>query len=278
MPVSAWQPSSFGVSSCCRTSSLRPNYSWAVLGIHGPDPAFRDDDGTVDADVSKELLAFAAGQQSERAVLTALAGSRLLVPVVAVLTEQIDQPGTQRGTRQEPAARTPAREKASDMAMPTLIGFDGRRAIPAFTCVESMRAWQANARPLPVPASSVWQAAVVDACAVVIDVAGPVPLAVEGVRLASLAGGEAAPAPWSDADVHEVVSGVLAGQLAVAGFELRPGGAEHDLVIALTLSAERAGQDVTELGTAVGNTVMERLGGRLRRGIAIWLGGPGAPA
>jgi hypothetical protein len=64
----------------------------------------------------------------------------------------------------------------------------------------------------------------------------------------------------------------------VAGFELRPGGAEHDLVIALTLSAERAGQDVAELGTAVGNAVMERLGGRLRRGIAIWLGGLGAPA
>lgn len=249
-----------------------------MLGIHGPDPAFRDDDGTADAGVSKGLLAFAAGQRSEQAVLTALAGSRLLVPVVAVLTEQIDQPGTQRGTGQEPGSRTPAPEKASDMAMPTLIGFDGRRAIPAFTCVESMHAWQVNARPLPVPASRVWQAAVADACAVVVDVAGPVPLAVEGARLAALARGEAAPAPWSDADVHAVVSDVLAGQLAVAGFELRPGGAEHDLVIALTLSAGNAGHDVTELGTAVGNAVMERLGGRLRRGIAVWLAGPGAPA
>jgi hypothetical protein len=129
----------------------------------------------------------------------------------------------------------------------------------------------------------VWQAAIADSCAVVIDVAGPVPLAVEGARLAALARGEDAPAPCTDSDVHEVVSDVLAGQLEVAAFELRPGGAEHDLVIALTLSGEAlsgegTGQDVTELATRVGNAVMARLGGRLRRGIAIWLGGAGASA
>jgi hypothetical protein len=169
-------------------------------------------------------------------------------------------------------------EKASDMAMPTLIGLDGRRAIPAFTCTESMRAWQADARPVPVHASRVWEAATGDDCAVIIDVAGPVPIPVEGVRLDALGRGESAPAPCSDADVRQVVSEVLAGQPAVAGFELRPGGTEHDLVIALTISGDGAGHDVTEVATRIGNAVMERLGGRLRRGIAIWLGGAGAPA
>lgn len=235
---------------------LTPKYSWAVLGIHGPDPAFRGDDGTADPSVRKELAEFAAGQGSEQAALTVLAGSRLLVPLVAVLAEQ----------------------KASDMAMPTLIGLDGRRAIPVFTCTGSMRAWQADARPVPVPASRVWQSATADGCAVIVDVAGPVPLAVEGARLDALARGEPAPAPCSDADVYQVVSDVLAGQTAVAGFELRPGGAEHDLVIALTMSGERAGHDVSDVATGIGNAVMERLGGRLRRGIAIGLGGAGAPA
>ena len=249
-----------------------------MFGINGPDPAFRDDDGTADVGVTRELLDFAAGQGSEQAVLTALAGSRLLVPVVAVLAEQIDQPGAERVSRQEPGTGRPPGEKATDMAMPTLIGLDGRRAIPAFTCMDSMRAWQQDARPVPVAASRVWQAAVADACAVVVDVAGPVPLAVEGARLAALARGEAAPAPCWDTDVHGVVSDVVAGQLAVAGFELRPGGAEHDLVIALTLSGDRCGHDVTDLATGIGNAVMERLGGRLRRGIAIRLGGAGAPA
>jgi hypothetical protein len=272
---------------------LTPKYSWAVPGIQGPDPAFRDDDGTANPSVSKELSDFAAGQGSEQAALTALARSRLLVPVVAVLAEQIGEPGADHAGPPEPNPQEPDApepdapehagsmlrgEKASDMAMPTLIGLDGRRAIPVFTCTESMRAWQADARPVPVPASRVWQAAMAESCAVMIDVAGPVPIAIEGVRLDALARGESAPAPCSDADVHQVVSDVLAVQPAVAGFELRPGGAEHDLVIALTMSGEPAGHDITDLATGIGNAVMERLGGRLRRGIAIWLGGAGTAA
>lgn len=249
-----------------------------MLGINDPDPAFRDDDGAADANVSRELLDFAAGRGSELAVLTALAVSRLLVPVVAVLAEQIEQPGEDRSAGQEPKPGMPQGEKATDMATPTLIGLDGRRALPVFTNLESMRAWKGDARPVPVPASRVWQAAMADTCAVIVDVAGPVPLAVEGARLAALARGETAPAPCSDADVRDVVSDVLAGQMAVAGFELRSGGAEHDMVIVLTMSGERAGQDVTEIATGIGNAVMERLGGRLRRGIAVWLTGAGAPA
>ncbi len=251
-----------------------------MLGISGPDPAFRDDDGGADVGVIRALEAFAAGAGSEQAVLTALAASRLLVPVVAVLAEQFEQPVAGNGDQEagQPGHAVPAGEKASEMAMPTLIGLDGRRAIPAFTCMDSMRAWQRRARPVPVHANRVWQAAAADSCAVVVDVAGPVPLAVEGARLAALARGEQAPAPCADADVHEVVSAVLAGQLAVAGFELRPGGADHDLVIALTLSGGRASHDVAELAASVGGAVMERLGGRLRRGVAIWLVRAGAPA
>jgi hypothetical protein len=282
---------------------LTPKYSWAVPGIQGPDPAFRDDDGSADPSVRKELSDFAAGQGSEQAALTALARSRLLVPIVAVLAEQIGEPGADHAGPPEPNPPEPDApepdapepdttepdatehgggilrgERASDMAMPTLIGLDGRRAIPVFTSMESMRAWQADARPMPVPASRVWQAATAESCAVMIDVAGPVPIAIEGVRLDALARGESAPAPCSDADVHQVVSDVLAAEPAVAGFELRPGGAEHDLVIALTMSGEPAGHDITDLATGIGNAVMERLGGRLRRGIAIWLGGAGTAA
>lgn len=224
------------------------------------------------------LDAFAAGQGSEQAVLVALAGSRLLVPVVAVLAEQLDA-GKPRH-EPEPAAESAGSraghgEKASEMAMPTLIGLDGRRAIPAFTCLDSMRRWQPDARPVPAAAQHVWQAAMADSCAVVIDVAGPVPFAVEGARLAALARGEAVPAPCADPDVHEIVADVLSGQLAIAAFELRPGDADRDLVIALMLAPGSAGCDVAGIASEVGNAVLERLGGRLRRGVAISLGGSG---
>jgi hypothetical protein len=242
-----------------------------VLGINGPDPAFRDDDGSADAGVSRGLREFAAGQGSEQEALTALARSRLLVPIVAVLAEQVDEPGQDRMTADDSGPGITKAEKASEMAMPTLIGLDGRRAIPVFTCMESMRAWQQDARPVPMAARRVWEAALADTGAVIVDVAGPVPLAVEGARLAALAHGEAVPAPCFDADVRQVVSDVLAGQETVIGFELRPGGAEHDLVIALTMSGQGSGRDVTDVAAVIGTAVMERLGGRLRRGIAIWL-------
>ncbi len=260
MPHCARQPRCEECQRTLQNAPLAPNYSGAVLRISGPDPSFRDDDGSADRGVTEALQAFAASRGSERAALTALASSRLLVPVVAVLAE-----------RSGPA------EQAAEMAMPTLIGLDGRRAIPAFTSLDSMRGWRADARPVAAAADRVWQAAAADCCAVIIDVAGPVPLAVEGARLVALAQGQPVPAPCTDSDVHEIVTDVLAGQLAVAAFELRPGGPEHDLVIALTLSSQSAGHDVADLAAGLGNAVMARLGGRLRRGIAIFLGGAAGP-
>ncbi len=271
----------------CRAKSLQPglrrgaalerNYSWLVLGISGSDPSFRDDDGSADPGVAAVLGGFAAGRASEHAALTALAGSRLLVPVVAVVAEQVRLEG-KHGSGGEPRREHgdhESGEKASEMAMPTLIGLDGRRAIPAFTCLDAMRRWQREARPVPVAARHVWQVADGDSCAVVIDVAGPVPFAVEGSRLAALARGEAAPQPFADPDVHEIVADVLAEQLDVASFELRRPDADRDLEIALTLTPGQAGRDVTELATEVGNAIMARLGSRFRRGVAIWLGGGG---
>ena len=244
--------------------------------------------------MSRALAAYAAGEGSEHAALAALAASRLLVPVVAVLSGEPPEPpagsagagsagagSTQAGGENSASEPVPggdagrAREggeKASEMALPTLIGLDGRRAIPAFTCVSAMQRWRRDARPVPAAALQVWQAATGDSCAVVIDVGGPVPFAVEGARLAALARGDGPPAPWDDPDVREAVASVLAGQLEVAGFDLRPGDADHDMVIALSLAPGQPAGDVTSLAAQVAEAVLGRLGGRLRRGVAIWLG------
>ncbi len=124
------------------------------------------------------LAAYAAGQGSEHAVLLALDSARLMVPVVALPAAE-DAPGP-GGLR---------REKSSEMALPTVIGGDGRAALPAFTSAASLARWRPGARPVPVPAAQVWQSGAQDASAVVIDIAGPVPFAVDGARLAALAQG-----------------------------------------------------------------------------------------
>ena len=167
----------------------------SVLG--GGESPFRDDDGSADPAAAAALAAFGAGLGSEHAALTALASSRLLVPVVAVLAaaearERGGGTGVRRGSSGRPGAGRG--DHGSEMSLPTLIGRDGRPAIPVFTCLDALARWDKRARPVPAQASLVWRAAVDGSCAVVVDIAGPVPLAVEGARLAALADSQAGPA------------------------------------------------------------------------------------
>ena len=138
-----------------------------------------------------------------------MARSRLLVPIVAAVADAAAQ--HQDAAASGPAAAREAAgqevaaaggEKASEMSIPTLIGHDGRPAVPAFTCLDSLRRWRQDARPVPTEAADVWAAAVADGCAVVVDVAGPVPLAIDGARLAALASGGPVPSPAQDPDVR----------------------------------------------------------------------------
>ena len=95
------------------------------------------------------------------------------------------------------------------MALPTLIGQDGRAAVLAFTSLDALTRWRPDARPVAVPAARAWQAGAEEASAVVIDVAGPVPVTVEGARLAALAAGRPAPLPHQDPDVLAALHAAL---------------------------------------------------------------------
>jgi len=67
---------------------------------------------------------------------------------------------------------------------------DGRRALPAFTGVDALAAWRPDARPVPCRLDELAAAAVEqEAEAVLIDLAGPHPLVVEGELLAEVARG-----------------------------------------------------------------------------------------
>ncbi len=220
------------------------------------------DTGDADPAVTAVLAAYAAGQAAEHAVLTAIAASRLLVPVVAV-------PAEAGGDFADDAALPPVHasghsgphsgsaEKETEMALPTLIGNDGRKAVIAFTGTETISRWRADARPVPVPAASLWPAVAAEqADAVVIDVAGPVPLVIEGARLAALAGGAPLPAPHEDPDVRAQVA------VVTPDFTLAPGGQEAELTVTLT-AVEPAG------ARATAEAIAARLAPRFRRGIAF---------
>jgi hypothetical protein len=185
--------------------------------------------------VTAILAAYQAGEATEHAALSAVAAARLLVPIVAVLAEA-DEDGT---------------EKETEMALPTLIGNDGRAAVIAFTGAGPLRQWRQDARPVPVPGPRLWAAARTEADAVVVDIAGPVPLIVEGARLAALAAGQPPPPAHEDPDIRAVVAEVI------DDFTLEPAPGA-DLEIAFRPASQAHAVEVA-------NQLAARLQPRLRR-------------
>jgi SseB protein N-terminal domain len=263
----------------------------SLLG--GGKSPFHDDDGSADPEAAAALAAFGSGGGSEHAALTALAASRLLVPIVATPGESAGGgPGAGPG-----AGAGGGGDHGAEMSLPALIGRDGRPAIPAFTCMEALARWDPQARPVPAPAGQVWRAAVDSSSAVVVDVAGPVPLVIEGARLAALAAGQPVPPPHQDPDVLAAVRAAAGGQPAIAvrvgpgsgpapwdqtardaagaganaGANARGDAADggSDLQIEVTLADgcdAEAGEAAARL---LGSVLMDQLGARLRRGITI---------
>ena len=108
----------------------------------------------------------------------ALCETRLLVPVVATATRLGETVGGLSS------------DKEAEMSLVMLQTPDGRRALLGFTGLDALQAWQIEARPVPVTldlAARTAESEGVDA--VLVDVAGPHPLAIDGEVLSALAAG-----------------------------------------------------------------------------------------
>lgn len=133
-------------------------------GRHLVGSAYRNDDGAADDGLRR---AIAAGQVS----LAMLATSRVLVAVMAV-ADVVDDEG----------------DKESHMAVVSMVNAEGERGLLAFTGMDALQRWQADARPVPVSGVQAAQAALDDgATALVIDVQGPVRMVLPMDALAELA-------------------------------------------------------------------------------------------
>jgi SseB protein N-terminal domain len=130
---------------------------------------------------TRRLIAAAVAEATPLAYLRAIAalcGDRLLVPVMAT------------ATRFGETVAGLASDKEAEMSVVTLQARDGRRALLAFTGLDALQSWQSDARPVPVTIDRAAQTASnEDLTAVLIDVAGPHPLAIEGDVLGELASG-----------------------------------------------------------------------------------------
>lgn len=168
-----------------------------------PTGDFAGDDGAGDPRLSAALTADVADDQ---AVVRAIASARLLVPIVAVQGNE------------------PASDQASDMALVTLTGPDGKRALPVFSSVASLAAWNATARPVPVQAGRAAVSAVAEGCdLMVLDPAGPVTYVVSRPALWALGAGRDWRPAHEDDEVLAAIEGAVAAEPDVVTFSAAPG-------------------------------------------------------
>lgn len=137
--------------------------------------AFHGDTGEAEPKLVAGLLAVDGTAEAWLLALRILASARVFVPVSAQL---IDPDGDQ------------ARDggKHAEMALVSLPGRDGRRAVPAFTSAAGLLAWRPDLRPVPVEGARAARTAVDDgAAALLVDPGRPTQIVVTGSDLDQLA-------------------------------------------------------------------------------------------
>jgi hypothetical protein len=212
-----------------------------------PSHGFSGDDGSADEALLTALVAAQArpGDDAEGTLLENVARTRWLVPVVAVATE-VDDSGTH------------AVDTRSDMAAVTLTSPDGSRALPMFTSLESLAAWDPGARPVPVRAAAAAQAAISEECHVLlVDVASPHATVLRPSMLWALAQERAWQPSHLDPHVAAAVRAAVAAEENVASHRLEggepPGAGVLRVVLALRPGLEPGA------GSAIATRIGERI-------------------
>lgn len=198
---------------------------------------FADDDGSAAPDLVAALTA-----QDPAAVMRALHRARLLVPIVAEPVETATEGGL-------------TVDKQTDMAAVTLVAPDGERALPVFTALSSLAAWDAQARPVPVTSARAGQAAVSERCDVmVIDVAGPTTFVLRPSMVWALAQEREWVPPHLDPFVETAVSRALAGEASVRSSRIEEGApvGRGILGVALELDDGLEAPEIQQIATRVG--------------------------
>ncbi len=222
--------------------------AWAGKAI--PSHGFAGDSGEADAALLAALRVVGElpSPEAEQAVMEHVARVRWLVPVVAVAAE-VDESGD---------SGYPVVETRTDMATVTLTAPDGSRALPMFTSLASLAAWDAAARPVPVRAAAAAQAAISDECSVLlVDVGSEHATVLRPSMLWALAQERSWAPSHHDAHVASAVASAVRPERAVVEHRLEPGepAGAGVLRVVLLLPAGLDGDAVGALATRIGERI-----------------------
>lgn len=210
-------------------------FPWAGRTFDHHETAFADDDGCASESLRaavRELRTAAALRQAQGAValealaaahaeaLFELSGSRVLIPLLA---EAGDLGLT-------PEGRTV--EKTQELSIVTVAGPDGRRVMPVFSSVDAMRAWNPEARPIPVPMPQAALAAAQEQTDLIIVDPGTseCEIGVRRTQLEAVALAQRVRVPWADAEVRSAFREAAGEDPRVVDVRLAPGDPEARLL------------------------------------------------
>lgn len=218
---------------------------WAGKSI--PSHGFAGDTGEADAALLEALRAAAGlpSPEAEEAAMAHVSRVRWLVPVVAVAAE-VDDSGDH------------VVETRTDMAAVTLTAPDGSRALPVFTSLAALAAWDAAARPVPVRAAVAARSAISEECSVLlVDVGSDHATVLRPSMVWALAQDRAWVPSHRDGHVTAAVAAALQSEPLVAAHRLEPGepAGAGVLRVVLRLPAGLDGDAVSALATRIGERI-----------------------
>lgn len=213
--------------------------------------AHAGDDGTTPEAVAAAILAFRDGSGSLTELATALAESRALIPLMTHAGDDFD-------------ADNPVMEdKVQELAVVTLAGPNGETVYPAFTSVEAMRAWNRDARPIPIEMRRVCLATAGEGAERVVINPGTDQIVLRRPVVWAIAQGHPVVMPWDSADLlaklHEALDGVNEIlEVTLAAGDPTATGVDAELAIVVTLPP---GLDQHALGATIAdvNTRLARI-------------------
>ncbi|MGX5771891.1 SseB family protein [Microbacterium trichothecenolyticum] len=170
------------------------------------------DDGSADPALLAALTAFRAGAGGQREVVDAYRAARLLIPLVA---EKGDHAIGAHGLEVD---------KTQELSIVTVAAPDGRRVLPVFTSVDTMRRWDAAARPVPADGvRTALSAAADDTDLIVVDPASETEFVIRRPAVWAIGQGQ----PWEPSFLSpEVFAGLQAsigGELSVIDLAVEAG-------------------------------------------------------
>ncbi len=191
-----------------------------------PESIFADDDGSADARLAQALIRYSRGKAGLDDVVDALAYARVLIPVMSS--------GEQRvmgdyGVEKDEVAST----GVVAVQMP-----DGRAALPVFTDVDAVKAWNEQARPIPAEGPRAALAAIAESWASLVINPGMETVVIPRPAVWALGQGLAWRPAVVDgqvaADVQDAVTNVVSTDSALRSVEAVAGnGAELAVVLRL---------------------------------------------